>query len=565
MFQEIFKNYKKSAIHSTLGRTLTSVMVVIFIAFMIIMVEYAIPSGNRQLIIKLGIAYIFVNIVRAITTFYEDFSETTMEKDIAADYREKIFLKLQNMKQIEIDTLKAGDILENMINDTKEVSKYYIDGIDRSYAGGVLRLVGTLAVLMYLNVLIILVAMLIYCIGFVVAFIFNKKSLQFTEQKRKINAEILNFSNEQINGFETIKSLEIQAQRMADLKNLLKSYEKNVQQLEKNIRKYTCLYDYIVSFVLVATIVLSGIDALEGMVSYGVLVILARYILSPETYAKWIIEGFQIRNVCRISYQKILEILEKQEENIEEGIELEEVKKIEFQDIHFAYNENQTVLNGISFQVGANEKVALIGRTGSGKTSLVNLLCRFYDLGQGKILINGENYKNYKIRSLRDKIGYIMQKVVIFDGTVFENINYAQKQISEKEIIAICQKLNLHDKIMTLENGYQTRINSETDLFSNGEKQLINFARVMVENPEIIILDEATASLSYKSEMLVRKAIDEITKNKISFIIAHRLSTIKNCDKILLMADGKIIEQGNHEELMRKQGEYYQLITPQTS
>lgn len=563
MFQEIFKNYKKSAIHSTLGRTLTSIMVVIFIAFMIIMVEYAIPSGNRQLIIKLGIAYIFVNIVRAITTFYEDFSETKMEKDIVADYREKIFLKLQNMKQIEIDTLKAGDILENMINDTKEVSKYYIDGIDRSYAGGVLRLVGTLAVLMYLNVLIILVAMLIYCIGFVVAFIFNKKSLQFTEQKRKINAEILNFSNEQINGFETIKSLEIQAQRMEQLKKLLKNYEVSVQQLEKNIRKYTCLYDYIVSFVLVATISLSGIGALKGLVSYGVLVILARYISSPKTYARWVIEGFQIRNVCRISYQKILEILEKQEENIEKGMDLDKVRNLEFQEVHFAYNENQTVLNGISFQVGVNEKVALIGRTGSGKTSLVNLLCRFYDLEQGQILINGENYKHYKIRSLRDRIGYIMQKVVIFDGTVFENINYAQKQISEEKMIAICQKLNLHDKIMTLENGYQTRINSETDLFSNGEKQLINFARVMVENPEIIILDEATASLSYKSEMLVRKATQEITKNKISFIIAHRLSTIKDCDKILLMADGKIIEQGKHDELMKKQGEYYKLINPE--
>lgn len=563
MFQEIFKNYKKSAIHSTLGRTLTSIMIVIFIAFMIIMVEYAIPSGDSKLIIKLGMSYVFVNILRAVTTFYEDFSETKMEKDIAADYREKIFLKLQNMKQIEIDTLKAGDILENMINDTKEVSKYYIDGIDRSYTAGVLRLIGTLAVLMYLNVPIILVAMLIYCIGFTIAFVFNKKSLQFTAQKRKINAEILNFSNEQINGFETIKSLEIQAQRMEQLKKLLKNYEVSVQQLEKNIRKYTCLYDYIVSFVLVATITLSGIGALKGLVSYGVLVILARYISSPKTYARWVIEGFQIRNVCRISYQKILEILEKQEENIEKGMDLDKVRNLEFQGVHFAYNENQTVLNGISFQVGVNEKVALIGRTGSGKTSLVNLLCRFYDLEQGQILINGENYKHYKIRSLRDRIGYIMQKVVIFDGTVFENINYAKKQISEDKMIAICQKLNLHDKIMTLENGYQTRINSETDLFSNGEKQLINFARVMVENPEIIILDEATASLSYKSEMLVRKATQEITKNKISFIIAHRLSTIKDCDKILLMADGKIIEQGKHDELMKKQGEYYKLINPE--
>lgn len=563
MFQEIFKNYKKSAIHSTLGRTLTSIMVVIFIAFMIIMVEYAIPSGDSKLIVKLGMSYVFVNILRAITTFYEDFSETKMEKDIAADYREKIFLKLQNMRQIEIDTLKAGDILENMINDTKEVSKYYIDGIDRSYTAGVLRLIGTLAVLMYLNVPIILVAMLIYCIGFTIAFVFNKKSLQFTAQKRKINAEILNFSNEQINGFETIKSLEIQAQRMEQLKKLLKNYEVSVQQLEKNIRKYTCLYDYIVSFVLVATISLSGIGALKGLVSYGVLVILARYISSPKTYARWVIEGFQIRNVCRISYQKILEILEKQEENIEKGMDLDKVRNLEFQEVHFAYNENQTVLNGISFQVGVDEKVALIGRTGSGKTSLVNLLCRFYDLEQGQILINGENYKHYKIRSLRDRIGYIMQKVVIFDGTVFENINYAKKQISEDKMIAICQKLNLHDKIMTLENGYQTRINSETDLFSNGEKQLINFARVMVENPEIIILDEATASLSYKSEMLVRKATQEITKNKISFIIAHRLSTIKDCDKILLMADGKIIEQGKHDELMKKQGEYYKLINPE--
>ena len=393
-----------------------------------------------------------------------------------------------------------------------------------------------------------------------VGFVFNKKSLKFTEQKRKINAKILNFSNEQVNGFETIKALEVQGQRMADLKDLLKEYEQSVNRLEKNIRMYTGLYDYIVSFVLAVTILLSGIGALQGFVSYGVLVILARYISSPKIYARWVIEGFQIRNVCRISYEKILEILEKQEENIDDGNVLDKIEKIEFENIHFAYNENQKVLNGISLTVGKNEKVALIGRTGSGKTSLVNLICCFYDLEDGRILINGQDYKNFSIRSLRDKIGYIMQKVVIFDGTILQNINYDNKDISKEKIIEICKKLNLHDKIVGFENGYETIINSETDLFSNGEKQLINFARVMVENPEIIILDEATASLSYKSEMLVRNAIHEITKNKISFIIAHRLSTIKNCDKILLMADGKVIEQGNHEDLMKQQGEYYKLI-----
>ena len=153
-----------------------------------------------------------------------------------------------------------------------------------------------------------------------------------------------------------------------------------------------------------------------------------------------------------------------------------------------------------------------------------------------------------------------MQKVVIFDGTILENINYANKNISKDEIVEICKKLNLHDKIMSLKDGYETKISSDTDIFSAGEKQLLNFTRVMVENPEIIILDEATASLSYRSEMMVRKAIEEITKGKISFIIAHRLSTIKKCDKILLMKDGKIIEEGNHNELMNKHGEYYQLI-----
>lgn len=561
MLKEIIKNYKKQSIKVALGRIATSIMVVTFIAFMIVMVEYAIPSGNIKQIVKLGILYFAVNILRSAATLFEDINHDSFQKEIEADYREKIFFKLQKLKQKEIDKIRVGEILENVINDTKEFSKYYTYGICRSYLGGVLRLLGTLAVLMYLSIPIVTITFFIYILGFFVTFLFNKKSVQFTQLKRETNAKILNWSNEQVQGYQTIKALEIEEQRLSELKGLISEYEKAVNKLEKNIRIYTCLYDFIISFIGVVNILVGAISLEQGILSYGALIILARYIDQPEVYAKWFIEGFQIRNVSKIAYNKINAILQKEEEDIDIGKELTNVTSIEFNNINFSYDESKNVLNNISFKVNKNESIALVGRTGSGKTSLVNLMCRFYDLQEGKIRINGEDYKEYSIRSLRNRIGYIMQKVVIFDGTILENINYANKNISKKEMIEICKKLNLHDKIMSLTNGYETRITSDTDVFSAGEKQLLNFSRVMVENPEIIILDEATASLSYKSEILVRKAIEEITKGKISFIIAHRLSTIKKCDKILLMQDGKIIEEGNHKELMEKQGEYYNLIT----
>ncbi len=536
-------------------------MVVAFIAYTIVMIEYAIPSKDINLILIFGISYFAINILRSIATFFEDLNDVGFEKELQANYREKIYKKLQNTKQSELDKIQVGEILENIINDTKEFSKWYGTGICRSYFAGIVRLVGTLLVLAYLNIPIVTITFLIYIIGFFVTHIFNKKSIQYTKLKREANAKILNWSNEQVQGYSTIKALEIEEERLNELKNLISQYDKVTNNLEKNIRIYSCLYDFIVSFVGVINILIGSISVEQGILTYGAMIILARYITSPEAYARWVIEGFQYRNVGKISYEKIQSILQKEEENIDVGISLDNVKKIEFNDVCFSYDNEKNVLNHISFEIEKEKSVALIGRTGSGKTSLVNLLCRFYDLDEGTIKINGRDYREYSIRSLRNKIGYIMQKVVIFDGTILENINYANKDISKDEIIGICKKLNLHEKIISLKDGYETKISSDTDIFSTGEKQLLNFTRVMVENPEIIILDEVTASLSYKSEMMVRKAIEEITKGKISFIIAHRLSTIKNCDKILLMKDGKIIEEGNHDELFEKRGEYYDLVS----
>lgn len=560
MLKELVKNHKKDMIKVSIGRILVSIMVVIFIAFMIVMVEYAIPSKNIKLVVNLGIIYFIVAFFRMLATYFEHIEQEVIQKNIESDYRERVFLKLLKLKEKEIDKVRVGEILENIINDTKEISKYFTMGITRSYFAGVLRLLGTLAVLMYLNVPIVIITFLIYLIGFFITYLFNKKSIKFTKIKREINAKILNWSNEQVQGYQTIKSLEIQNARLSEIKQLISEYEKAVNRLEKNIRIYTCIYDFLIGLVGIITILIGTISVEKGILSYGAIVILSRYIDQPEVYARWVVEGFQIRNVSKISFNKVINILEKEEEDIGEGENLEIVNNVEFDNVSFLYNESKNVLNNVSFTAKRNENIALIGRTGSGKTTLVNLICRFYDLQTGQIRINGKDYREYSIKSLRNSIGYIMQKVVIFNGTILENINFSNKDISKEEIIEICKKLNLHEKIMSLKDGYETKISSDTDIFSAGEKQLLNFSRVMVQNPQIIILDEVTASLSYKSEMLVRNAIEEITRGKISFIIAHRLSTIKKCDKIILMKDGRIIEEGNHNELMEKHGEYYNLV-----
>lgn len=432
MLRETMKEYKKDAVKISLGWFFTSIMVVIFISFMIVMVEYAIPTQNIHLIIQFGILYFGVNILRSISTFFEDFSSDIFSKKIEADYREKIFIKLQKAKQIEMDQIKVGEILENILNDTKEIGRYFPTGIVRSYIGGTFRLGGTILVLAYLNIPIVTIAAVIYGIGFLITHCFNQKSFQYTEKKRNVNAKILNWSNEQIEGFQTIKNLEIQQQRMKELKKLISSYDKEVNQLEKNIRIYTNLYNFIISFIGVTNILMGGIGIIEGVFTYGSLIILVRYISAPETYAQWIIDGFQIRNNCKICYEKVKKVLMAQEENIEKGKELKQVNTIEMKEISFSYEENKKILNKISLKAQKGEKIALIGRTGSGKTSLVNLICRFYDLDSGEIKINGENYSQYSIQSLRDKIGYIMQKVVLIEGTVLENINYANKNISKE-------------------------------------------------------------------------------------------------------------------------------------
>lgn len=287
-----------------------------------------------------------------------------------------------------------------------------------------------------------------------------------------------------------------------------------------------------------------GLNVVEGILSYGSLVIFINSTKSINESCNMLIEHFRRLNQSYISALKILEFNEKHQPEKNNGqAKLTKIEQVELKNINFSYDGEKKILEDINLKVNENEKVAIIGRTGAGKTTLVNLLCRFYDLKDGEILINGENYEKYDIKSLREQIGYVLQEVVIFDGNVYENINYANKKVKKEEIEEICKKLNLHRKIVSWEKGYETNLNDNKNLLSQGEKQMINFARILLENPSMIILDEVTSSLSYENEELIKNAINQIMKGRICFVIAHRLSTIKNCDKIVSISNGKIISE----------------------
>ena len=222
---------------------------------------------------------------------------------------------------------------------------------------------------------------------------------------------------------------------------------------------------------------------------------------------------------------------------------MDKIDSIEFSKVFFSYTGVKHNIEEFEFKLNKNEKLALIGRTGSGKTTVVNLICRFYEPTAGEILINGRDYLTYSIKSLREKIGYVMQDTYILSNTIIDNIRCVNENITEADIHRIFKKLKLHDKIMSFEKGYYTDIYNNPDILSTGEKQMINFARVMAINCDLVILDEVTSDLSYENEMLVNNAIKEVAKNKMVIIITHRLSIVKACDKVILMQDGRQVEQ----------------------
>jgi len=515
---------------------------------------------NFNAIGKILILLIILYIVSALFNYIQSLIMTRVSQQTSYSLRKNIAHKLNKLPMSYFDSENTGDILSIITNDV-DTLQASLNQSATQLVSSLVTIIGIFVMMCTINVTLAIITALVLPFASIIVMSIVKKSQKHFVNQQKFLAEVDSEVEEMVSGHDVIKAFNAEDKMIAsfdeDNKKLFEAGFKS--QFLSGLMHPIMNFVGNLNYALIA--ILGSIFAIKGKITVGNIQSFIQYSKNfTNPIAQLAQISSQIQSMIAAS-ERVFTFLDN-EEYLDNGVlSAENVKgNIEFKNVAFSYTDSQKVLNDISLKINRNESIALVGRTGSGKTSMVNLMCRFYDLQEGQIKINGNDYKEYSIKSLRNKIGYIMQKVVIFDGTILENINYTNKNISKEKIIEICKKLNLHEKIMSLKEGYETKISNDTDIFSAGEKQLINFSRIMVEDSEIIILDEATASLSYKSEMLVRKGIEEITKNKISLIIAHRLSTIKKCDNILLMKDGKIIEQGNHEKLMNEKGEYYQLV-----
>lgn len=524
-------------------------------------IDVHIPSGNIKALIVWGIIYIIFLIISCYFTLKHCNMRSILKRRIQRDLREKVFNKMAQVKTKFYDENDIGVILQFIQTDVNEAGATFAEVITEMVFMGLIRF-GIVAIfLMFIDLKITLLIILLYLIGYFVTLFFNKKTISLINQIRLINIELYSKINEGVQGFLTIKILDIIEKKEKELQELLKEYSLTNNKLEKIVSAYNNIFAFIISLSLSVIIYYAGIQFVQGILTYVELMLLIEYSSSLEFEFNWFIKHITNFDKSFLSFSKILKFLKLDNiEKLEEGLELEEITTIEFSNVHFSYTGYEKNLEDFNVTLNIGEKLALVGRTGSGKTTIANLLCRFYEPMEGKIKINGNDYLNYSISSLRDKIGYVMQEVCIFPNTIIDNIKYVNKDITEDEIYEIFKKLKLHDKIMKLEDGYNTDIFCNPDILSTGEKQMINFARVMAIDYDVVILDEVTSALSYENEILVSNAIKEVIKDKIALIIAHRLSTIKYCDKILLIKDGKIIEQGNNTELMKMKGEYYNLV-----
>lgn len=485
-----------------------------------------------------------------------------MGAKIEYDMRAEIFGHFQKLSFSFYDDEKVGQLMSRITSDLFDITELLHHGPE-NVTISVIKIIGALAILLSINVRLAFIAFLLVPFMLVYAYFFNKKMKQAFRVNRIKIAEINAQIEDNLSGIRVVKSFANE-----DLENKkFKVGNDAFLEAKKNNYKYMGGYNSgltaFTTMINLLVIVSGGLMITKDMISVTDLVTFLLYINIFTDPIKTLIDFTEQFQNGYSGYERFLQILsiEPEIKDSENAVSISNVKgDIKLEDVSFKYNDSShRVLKHINLEVKAGSYVALVGSSGAGKTTLCNLIPRFYEATSGKIIIDGKDIKDIKLKDLRDNIGIVQQDVYLFVGTVYDNIRYGRPDATREEVIAAAKEANAYNFIMSLPNGFETDIGQRGIKLSGGQKQRISIARVFLKNPPILIFDEATSALDNESEKIVQESMEKLAKNRTTMVIAHRLSTIRNAEKILVLTDKGIEEQGTHKELMDKHGIYYDL------
>ena len=535
--------------------------------------ENSISLFETKFVFYLSFAGILIFLVLVFEFCFEFLNSLFVEK-VTKEIKDDIFLKLNKVPISYIDSNYHGDLVSRVINDSDNINVALISGF-RQFYQGVIQIIVTFVVMFVLNWILGLVVVVLTPFGFMITYLLAHKTNKYFKGQAKIVGEMGAISLEDINNIDLIKSFNYEENAYEAFKTQNEALYKVGQKaqfsgsLTNPITRLVNNSTYAIVGMVAA--ILCALSFKDNNIILGASCTVGT-ILTFIQFSNQFAKPFNEISSCVPEIQTGFSSLKRinnvlnESNDVNDGKEKinEVIKKIEFNHVDFGYSKEKLVIKDFNIEVKEGHKIAIVGPTGCGKTTIINLLLRFYDPSQGSISFDNLNTKDILKESLRSSFGMVLQDTWIFSGTVRENIIYGKKDASEEEIIEATKKANCYDFIMRLPNGFDTYIDDYSGL-SVGQKQLISIARVMLVNPKIMILDEATSNIDTRTEMKISAAFNILMEGKTSFVIAHRLSTIIHSDLILVMKDGEIIEQGKHDELLAKHGFYYDLYNAQYS
>lgn len=539
--------------------------------------DFVLNKGVSSSLTTFCIVYVVMILFKSFSllAFYQYAGH--VESDFGKNLRKKCFDHVQQLSFPYFDRTANGWIMARISSDCGGIAETLSWGFVDLFWGFFL-MIGLTVVMLVIDWKMAIAVLLIVPVLFMISLYFQKRILRAQRATRKSNSLVTAGFAESINGAKTTKALGMEEKNFEEFKEKTAAYKKNSLRAVYLNSVFQPIVYLLAALVIAMLMVIGGQEVLLEKIQFGTLSLFINYADLFFEPLKQIARIMSEVQVAQANGERIISLIEEpveikdSKEIIEKYGELLNPKTENYEELHgdidfnhvdFYYNENEPVLNDFDLHIKQGSMVALVGETGSGKSTIVNLLCRFYEPRKGSIWIDGKDIQERSVGWLHSKLGYVLQTPSLFSGSILDNIRFGRPDASEEEVIKVAKLIHAHDFIMKTEKGYQSEVGEGGDLLSTGQKQLISFARALLSDPRIVILDEATSSIDTESEKLIQNAIVELLKDRTSFVVAHRLSTIVNADLILVLDHGKVVEQGTHHELMQRKGRYYELYTSQ--